>query len=243
MLGGIILGYFYLWPKLFKPKAPIKPVPISSSTTLPPPSITTPPTTLPSTPFPQISGPYQKEPFSIDVSGPLVASAIRNQALSNSSPANTFKVLIPKVNGKVLTEDDIVLSIIPNLPQRLKPFLLGRKYMLYTYYGDVHPSLGLIINIGKENKADVESIFAAWAKGKILDDLNGLFLIKTPRMTSSHFQEKTQGGAEIHYLSYQGDEAATSYAFFDKYLIISSSLESINSAVNHLQGVTEPILP
>ena len=242
VIGGIVLGYFYLWPKLFKPKTSVKPVAISSTTTIPPTTITV-PTTIPQSPFPQISGPYQKQPFSITIAGPLVASAIKDQVLGNTSPANTFKVLIPKVDGSALSGEEVILSLIPNLPQRLKPYLLGRKYMLYAYYGNVHPSLGLIVNIGNDSKADVQSIFAAWAKGVILNDLKNFFVINIPRKAAKHFQEKTQAGAEIHYFLYQGDEAAISYAFFDKYLIITSSLESVNSAVNHLQGVTEPIIP
>ncbi len=238
IIAGVAFGYLYLWPKLLKPK----PVPVTSTTTTI--TVLAPTTTVPlSTPYPQISGPYQKNIVSIEVAGPSIASAIKESALVELGSPETFEVVVMKIHDDALTNEEVVLSLIPTLPQRLKPFLLGRKYMLYTYYGEVHPSLGLIIDIGEENKEDVKSIFSAWAKGGILDDLSNFFLISIPKKSATAFKEDTNAGAEIHYFLYSGQEAAITYAFFDRYLIISSSLESVNSAVSHLQGITEPIIP
>jgi len=75
----------------------------------------------------------------------------------------------------------VILSLIPNLPESLKPYLLGRKYLVYVYYGEVNPSLGLIIEIGQSSKEEVKGIFATWEKGKILTDLSNFWLIKTPK--------------------------------------------------------------
>jgi len=238
IIAGVAFGYFYLWPKILKPKP--APVVTTTTTTIP---ITTTTTIVTSSPYPQISGPYQKAPFTVTVAGPTIVSAIKEEALAELAPAETFKVLIPKIHNTALTGKEVILSLIPNLPQRLKPYLLGRKYMLYTYYGKVNPSLGLIVDIGKDNQESVRSIFAAWAKGVILDDLRNFFLVEIPKKEAKQFKENTTAGAEIHYFTYKGQEAAISYAFFDQYLIISSSRESVNSAVSHLQGITEPIIP
>lgn len=237
IIAGSGLGYFYLWPKLFKPNAPV--VVTTTST-----SVATTTTTLPSSPYPQVSGPFQKSLFDIGISGPNVVEAIKQSATSELGSPGTFKILIPKVHNDHLTNEEIVLSLIPQLPMRLKPYLLARKYLVYAYYGEVNPSLGLIIDIGEESKEEVKSIFLAWEKKLgILEDLKNLFLIEIPKRTDKNFKETTNAGAEIRYFTYSGEEAAITYAFYDKYLIMSSSLESVNSAISHLQGVTEPIYP
>jgi len=116
--------------------------------------------------------------------------------------------------------------------------------LVYAYYGEVNPSLGLIIDIGEESKEEVKSIFLAWEKKLgILDDLKDFFLVKIPKKTANDFKETTNAGAEIRYFTYSGEEAAITYAFYEGYLTISSSLESVNSAISHFQGVTEPIYP
>jgi len=242
IIGGIIIagtafGYLYLWPKL-KPK----PAPVTTTTTTV--AVSAPTTTVPPfTPYSQISGPYQKKIVSIEIAGPSIASAIKESALVDPGTPGTFEVLVTKIHEDALTNEEVILSLIPNLPQRLKPFLLGRKYLLYTYHGEVHPSLGLLIDIGEENKEDVKSIFSAWAKGAILKDLSNFFLISIPKKSATAFAENVNAGAEIHYFLYSGQEAAITYAFFDRYLIISSSLESVNSGIDHLQGITEQIIP
>lgn len=230
------LGYFYLWPKFFE----AKPVATTTTTT----SISTTTTTLAASPYPQVSGPFQKSLFNIEISGLNIVKAIKDATTSEIAAPGTFKILIPKVHNDTLTNEEVVLSLIPRLPVRLKPFMLARKYLVYSYYGEVNPSLGLIIDIGEENKEGVESIFLAWEKRLgILDDLKELFLINIPKETAEGFKETANAGAEIRYFTYSGEEAAITYAFYDKYLIMSSSLESVNSAISHLQGITEPIYP
>jgi len=102
----------------------------------------------------------------------------------------------------------------------------------------------LIIDIGEENKEEVKSIFLAWENNLgILNDLKELFLVTIPSKSAKEFQETTNAGAEIRHFDYAGEEAAISYAFSDQYLIMSSSLESVNSGISHLRGATEPINP
>jgi len=242
IIGGLIvavvaLGYFYLWPKFFQ----AKPVVITPTTST---SMMTTTTTLVASPYPQVSGPFQKSLFNIEISGSDVVISIKDAAISELASPGTFKILIPKVHNDPLTNEEVVLSFIPQLPMRLKPYMLARKYLTYSYYGEVNPSLGLIIDIGEENKGEVKSIFLAWENRLgILNDLKELFLISIPKKTANDFKETTNAGAEIRYFTYSGEEAAITYSFYDKYLIMSSSLESVNSAISHLQGITEPIYP
>ncbi|MFA5392550.1 MAG: hypothetical protein WC306_02590 [Candidatus Paceibacterota bacterium] len=235
VIGGAVLGYFFLWPKFFASK------PVTVTTTQPIVSITT--TTLPPSPYPQVSGPYQKTPVAINLTSSIVVSGIKSAVTQTMQPAQTFSILIPKYRDYSLSGEEVITSLIPSLPDNLKPYLLARKYLLYVYYGEVNPSLGLIVNIGQDKVGDVKAVFATWEKGKILDNLANFWLIKIPKKIAKTFKGITTTGADIRYFTYSGKEAAISYGFFNDYLIISSSLESINSAVSHLQGTTEPIYP
>ncbi len=232
----VALGYFYLWPKFFQagPVTTITTTTITSTTT----------TTLTASPYPQVSGPFQKSLFNIEISSLDIVKAIKESALSEMAAPGTFKILIPKVHNDPLTNEEVVLSLIPQLPVRLQPYMLARKYLAYSYYGEVNPSLGLIIDIGVEGKEEVKSVFLAWEKKLgILDDLKDFFLVNIPKKTAKDFKETTNAGAEIRYFTYSGEEAAITYAFCEGYLIMSSSLEAVNSAISHLQGITEPIYP
>ncbi|MGC8651152.1 MAG: hypothetical protein ACP5RX_00810 [Minisyncoccia bacterium] len=238
---GAVFGYLFLWPKLFGAKKnPVSTTTTTLSAVVAP--ITT-NTTLPPSPYPQVSGPYQKTPVNITLSGSLVLSVIKNTATSSMQPAQTFSILMLKYHDYLLSGDEIINSLIPTLPDNLKPYLLGRKYLLYTYYGEVNPSLGLVIDIGQENVTDVQAAFANWEKGKILSNLSNFWLIKVPKTAARSFKEATTPGATVRYFAYSGKEAAITYGFFNNYLIISSSLESVNSAISHLQGATELIYP
>jgi len=237
IVAVVALGYFYLWPKFFE----AKPVVITPTTTT---DTSTTTTTLAASPYPQVSGPFQKSLFNIEISGSDVVKAIKDSAISEMAAPGTFKILIPKVHNDALTNEEVILSFIPQLPTRLKPYMLARKYLVYAHYGEVNPSLGLIIDIGEESKEEVKSIFLAWEKKLgILDDLKDFFLVSIPKKTANDFKETTNAGAEIRYFTYSGEEAAITYAFYEGYLIMSSSLESVNSAISHLQGITEPIYP
>lgn len=239
IVGGAALGYFILWPKIFGTK---KVVEITTTTVT---ITTTTTTTLPPSPYVSLGAPYAKSFVNIEVKGNPTLSAIRQVALEEVSPPGTFKVLIPRVKGTALTDDEVILSLIPKLPENLKPFVLGdKKFLVYVYYGQINPSLGLIIEIGEENKEAVRPIFLNWEKKlQILKDLANFYVVKIPTQVGKAFKEVSNLGAEIRTFDYKGEEVDLTYAFFDKYLIISSSLESVNSALERLQRPLEPIYP
>jgi len=249
LLAGVlvavgVMGYFVIWPKLFK-----KPTLVTTTTTtlLVTETVitTTTTTTLPPSPFIGISTPYEKAIVEIKVIGEIIASNIRKEATTNLSPVNTFKVIIPSVKGSLTTEE-VVLSLIPNLPERLKSVLLKGKYLVYAYYGEVNPSLGLILEVNKEEREEAEAAFLSWEKGKIIGDLSKFVLVDMPKkitVTTCKFKETEFLGAKIRFCDFGSKEKGIGYAFFDTYLIISSSKESLQSAINHLQGPREEIYP
>lgn len=244
LLGIGIIGYFIIWPKISQRKAQVTP------TTIPPtvlttgetvPTTTT--TTLPPSPFVEISGPYEKSIIEIKVIGEIIANALRKDPVLNSSAVGTFKVLIPSVK-EILNTEQVILSLIPNLPDRLKkPLLTDNKYLVYAYYGEVNPSLGLIVEIDNSDLEEVKNIFLSWEKGKITEDLSRFVLVEMPKKITCKFKESELSGAKIRYCDFGTKEKGIGYAFFENYLIISSSFESLQSAINHLQGPREAIYP
>lgn len=236
-IGAGFLGYFYLWPKFFKPKENEI---VVTTTTLPVTTTTT--TTTKPSPYVKISEPFQKQEVKINISGDVVVKNIKNTATDTLSSPGTFKIILPFIHQESLTSEEVILSLIPKLPEKLKPLVLGRKYLVFVYYGEVNPSLGLIIETGSEVKEEIKSNFIAWEKNlAILSDLNNFFLIKTPKRVDKKFKETNVAGLEMRSFAFSGKEAAINYAFFDKYLIISSSIEATNNAATHLQGEAQNI--
>lgn len=239
IVAGAALGYFILWPKIFSPK---KVVEVTTTTTT---TSTTTTTTLPPSPYVSLGSPYTKSIVNVEIKGSPILISIRKAAAEEISPSGTFKILVPKVKGVVLTDEEIILSLIPKLPESLKPYVLGdKKFLVYAYYGEVNPSLGLIVEIGQGNKEMIKPIFLNWEKKlQILNDLTNFYLIKVPTRVGKAFKDANNLGAEIRTFDYKGEEVDLTYAFFDKYLIISSSLESVNSALERLQKPVEAIYP
>ncbi|MGC8880803.1 MAG: hypothetical protein ACP5OX_00810 [Minisyncoccia bacterium] len=238
IVAGAALGYFILWPKIFGPK---KVVEVTTTTT----TSTTTTTTLPPSPYVSLGSPYTKSIVNVEIKGSPVLTAIRKAATDEISPFGTFKILIPKIKGVVLNDEEIILSLIPKMPESLKPYVLGdKKFLIYAYYGEINPCLGLIVEIGQGNKEMVKPIFLNWEKKlQILNDLTNFYLIKVPTRIGKAFKDANNLGAEIRTFDYKGNEVDLTYAFFDKYLIISSSLESVNSALERLQKPLEVIYP
>jgi len=237
---GAALGYFVIWPKIFAPKKVVQVTPTTSITI----TTTTTTTTLPPSPYVSLGVPYEKFNLSVDITGSVVLNAIKSAAKETMSPSGTFKVIIPKVHNDILSSKEVIYSLIPKLPENLKPYILEKHFLLYAYYGEVNPSLGLIVEIGDGAKEMVKPIFLNWEKKlQILKDLNNFYLIKTPSQVGKAFKDSNNLGAEIRTFDYKGEEVDLSYAFFDKYLIISSSLESVNAALERLQKPLQPIYP
>ena len=246
LLAGIlvavgVMGYFVVWPKLFKKPIPVTTTTISLVTETVITTTTT--TTLPPSPFVEISTPYEKAIIEIKVIGDIIVSNIRKEAMTNLGAVNTFKVIIPSVKRETLTTEEVALSLIPNLPERLRNILLKGKYLVYAYYGEVNPSLGLILEVNKEEREEAEAAFLSWEKGKIISDLSKFVLVDMPKKITCKFKESELLGARVRFCDFGSKEKGIGYAFFDTYLIISSSKESLQSAINHLQGSREVIYP
>ncbi len=245
LVGVGVLGYFVIWPKISKKITPVVSTTTSTilttvETTIAPTTTTT--TTLPPSPFVRISSPYEKAPVSIKIIGSLVVASLKKEVLESPSSLGTFKVLMPLAKD-VLTTEEVVLSLIPNIPERLKNIVLDGKYLVYAYYGEVNPSLGLILEVDKENMEEAQNVFLSWEKGKIISDLSNFVLAEMPKKITCKFKESELVGAKVRFCDFGTKEKGIGYAFFDQYLVISSSLESLQSAINHLQGEREAIYP
>ena len=251
---GAVAGYLFIWPRLFKKTTVITPTTTSvvateittTTLSLSPTTVTLlPPTTVPTvSPFLPIGGVYQKNPFSVNITGEIVLQAIKDVAKAENAPAGTFKILIPQVHGDPLKSEEVILSLIPKLPERLKPYLLGRPYLVYTYYGETNPALGLIVDVGTENVDATKEVFLSWEKNlNILNDVGNFFLTKVPTKTAKSFTDKDLLGSQGRVYVYNAAETAFVYTFFNQYLIITASEESAASALEHLQQPATPIYP
>jgi hypothetical protein len=61
-----------------------------------------------------------------------------------------------------------------------------------------------------------------------------LFSPKTPKAKT--FKESEVLGATVRTFEYPEKEASLTYAFYSNYIIITTSLESTNAALLHIQG-------
>ncbi len=67
-----------------------------------------------------------------------------------------------------------------------------------------------------------------------------MFSPKTPKVKT--FKESEVLGASVRSFEYPEKEAALSYAFYSNYIIITTSLESVNSALIHVQNGDQPVV-
>jgi hypothetical protein len=67
-----------------------------------------------------------------------------------------------------------------------------------------------------------------------------LFSPKTPKTKT--FKASEILGATVRSFEYPEKEAALTYAFYNNYIIITTSLESVNSALIHIQNGDTPVI-
>ncbi|MCC7572038.1 MAG: hypothetical protein KO464_01460 [Candidatus Methanofastidiosum sp.] len=113
------------------------------------------PTTVTTTkpnPFLLLRQGFLQSNLNIDISkSPEILKQITDEAKTLGAP-QTFKVIAPIIKGQILSSAEILNAFINNTPAELKNGL-GEKYILYAYYGEFKPSLGLVFTL-KENQTD-----------------------------------------------------------------------------------------
>jgi len=132
---------------LFKPKTLTSNIPgITLPVVTSPLKPTTSSTTLPSLNFSKTKGDVINYKLDIDITGsPIILSTIKKEASTLGTP-NQIKIIEPTIKGQKLTSKEVLQSLIKNVPQSLSD-AIKIEYIVYTYYGEVHPALGLIFDI------------------------------------------------------------------------------------------------
>jgi len=236
----LVAFYFLLWPKLFKTKIPTSGVPSGMGglvntgvTTL---KTGTTPTTLPPVlAFSASKGDVINSKLVVDITGaPMLYTSIKKEATTLGT-AESIKVLQPTIKGVALTSQEVLYTWLKNVPEALTDDITD-EYIMYTYYGAVNPAFGLVFKM-KDTDPDVLDAMLLWEKNKaLLKDASNLWLFSPKTTTAKLFKEQEVLGAKVRYFAYPGKEAALAYTMIGDKLIITTSLESMTSALDHLSA-------
>lgn len=240
ILAFVLLFVFVIRPKMLSPKVSLKNV--NTPDALMQPTVPETVTTTKPSPFMMLKGGFQLDNVDIDISkSPEIVSQIKEEANNLLSP-NSFKVIISKVKNQYLTSQEILNAFVDNAPVSLANNL-DEKYLVYSFYGEVHPALGLVFKVKPEAVEQIKTEFKAWETNRnIIKNTMDIWLFSPKTPTTKTFKDAESLGATIRHFDYPGKEASLAYAFFENNVIISTSLESINSAINYLQNGDTPII-
>ena len=224
-------------PKMLSPKVTFNP---TTNTSLLSPATTV--TTTKPSPFIMIKNGFQANSLDIDISkSPEIVAQIKAEANNVLLPGE-FKVIIPTIKNQFLTSSEIVNAFVDNIPPSLSNNLM-EKYLIYGFYGKVHPSLGIILTVNNDRLDQIKADFLSWEKNReIVKSTYDIWLFTTKASTSKAFKEREYLGSTIRYFDYPGSEASFVYAFYQNYIIMTTSNESIDSAINFLQNPDTPIV-
>jgi len=129
----------------------------NQNTLTPPTTIAMVPVTKPS-PFMLLKNAFQLSDLNIDISkSPEIVNQIKEEAKALLAP-NDFKVITPKIKNTYLTATEVINAFVDNAPQSLMDNLL-EKYLVYSFYGEVHPALGIIVQVKQENVEAIKTDF------------------------------------------------------------------------------------
>lgn len=158
LLGLVILVVtviFVIRPKAAAPK--INLMPNNENVLVPPTTVSMAPVTKPS-PFIPVKNAFQVADMSIDISKSVeIVNQIKDEAKNLLAP-NEFKIITPKIKNVYLTSTEVVSAFADNAPQSLMDNLL-EKYLVYTFYGEVHPALGIVVQVKPESVDQVKTDF------------------------------------------------------------------------------------
>jgi len=257
LIGIGALGYFVIYPKYFKP--PVTPIVTTtkyicsseyqcvqslqgSYATLEDCQISckvvTPTSTASTIPLLPVQQAYRAQnlPINLGANCTSIMSAIKTEA-KQSAQVDVFKILIPKIRTEYLTIQEIASDFVPKLPVEASSSL-KEKYLAFAYYGETNTSLGLALELKHENIEALKSYLLTWEKKTMANDLSNFFLVAptTKPKSLTTFKQRDFLGAYVRYLTYPKPQVVLSYALFNDYLIITTSNEAMDSALQHLQA-------
>jgi len=151
----LVIGIMVMRSRAVTPKINVKTN--NPNTLMPPTTIAMAPVTKPS-PFMPLKNAFQLSDINIDISkSPEIVNQVKDEAKILLAP-NEFKVIAPKIKNTYLTATEVVNAFVDNAPQSLMDNLL-EKYLVYSFYGEVHPALGIILQVKSENVEAIKTDF------------------------------------------------------------------------------------
>jgi len=151
----LVIGIIVMRSRAATPKINVKTN--NPNTLVPPTTIAMAPVTKPS-PFMPLKNAFQLSDINIDISkSPEIVNQVKDEAKILLAP-NEFKVIAPKIKNTYLTATEVVNAFVDNAPQSLMDNLL-EKYLVYSFYGEVHPALGIILQVKSENVEAIKTDF------------------------------------------------------------------------------------
>jgi len=152
ILGVLILfivAYLIIRPSFFKPRVNVENIPGNNLLT----PATTASTTKPN-PFLMVKNDFTQSNLNIDISRSAeVVKQITDEA-KTLGENQSFKIITPKIKDQFLTSQEILNAFVTNVPSDLSANIES-PYLLYTYYGEFKPALGIVFSI---NPASTEKV-------------------------------------------------------------------------------------
>lgn len=152
ILGVLILfivAYLIIRPSFFKPRVNVENIPGNNLLT----PATTASTTKPN-PFLMVKNDFTQSNLNIDISRSAeVVKQITDEA-KTLGENQSFKIITPKIKDQFLTSQEILNAFVTNVPSDLSANIES-PYLLYTYYGEFKPALGIVFSINPANTEKV----------------------------------------------------------------------------------------
>jgi len=260
--GGGFAAYKFVWPKFVQPKTPVVAInnfkcgcdlqnqPICTATgtgascsnagdctcTQ---TTTTTVVTLPPTPFIEIPNsadtPIAISPISLDFTNKSLAATVLSlikAEVNKATPVNTLKPIRIDYKGQFLSSKEMLTVLFKSLPVGFTDNITD-KYTVYVYYGNLQPSLGLVV---ETNAPDVmKTLMLNWEKKGMLDGAANLFVKPVIKPSTIAFKDRVLPiGGTARYITYKTANTELNYILYNNYLIITTAKGNINTIIGNL---------
>jgi hypothetical protein len=155
IIGIVLLFVFVIRPRMISPNVSLK---TTSGGDMLSNSPTSAPVTTKASPFIALKNGFQLNNLNIDISkSPEIVDQIKKEG-GNLLPPGTFKVIVPKIKDQYLNSTDISRAFIDNAPLSFTNNL-ENKYIIYGFYGEIHPSLGIVFQVKNDSIEQIKAEF------------------------------------------------------------------------------------
>jgi len=260
--GGGFAAYKFIWPKFVQPKTPVVSVsnfkcgcdlenqPICTVTgtgascsnagdcTCAQVTTTT-VVTLPPTPFIEIPStadvPIAVSPLPLDFTNKSLAATVLSlikTEVNKATPVNTLKPIRIDYKGQFLGAKEILAVLFKSLPAGFTDIITD-KYAVYVFYGDIQPSLGVVIETNSPDT--MKTLMANWEKKGMLDGAANMFIKPVVKPSTIAFKDRVLPiGGTARYITYKTANTELNYIIYNNYLIITTAKGNLNAIVSNL---------